>query len=324
MKSTGPNYSVSQPGAFSAGIRAGMQFTEDLKSRSIVPQTIIQTGIWQLDYALGGGLRTGEVSVIGASTGHGKSALAEQIALYASTQVETTYFGLELGARTTEIRMVAKIMHTDKRTVDGLIRDCPDNQKLLDAVACLTFDRKKLIVEERNHDEDFYSVDMFKMMLANESKLYIVDHPRHLDDWSTNGFREARELAAARVVRKMCSAAKYLNAHVIIVSQLKSALQKSRPVMQDLADTYALAQSVDTVMLLHRPFRGKGSMDTVTEVILDKNRNGPEGITHVRWDGPRMKYSEMLPAEEATLACCKPKRKRTYNPDRPIVNWGSD
>jgi len=324
VKSSGPDYSLSAPGAFSAGIRAGMQLTADLKSRSIVPQTIIQTGIWQLDYALGGGLRTGEVSVIGASTGHGKSALAEQIALYASTQVETTYFGLELGARTTETRMVAKIMHTDKRTVDGLIHSCPDNEKLLNAVQCLTFERKKLIVEQRDHDEEFFSTDMFKMMLANESKLYIIDHPRHLDDWHTNYLRESREQAAARVVRKICSAAKYLNAHIIVVSQLKSALQKSRPIMQDLADTYALAQSVDTVMLLHRPFRGKGWMDTVTEVILDKNRNGPEGITHVRWHGPHMKYSEMLPAEEAALTCCKSKRKRKDVEAGTMTRWGDD
>lgn len=179
----------------------------------------------------------------------------------------------------------------------------------------LTYDRH-LIVEERDESEAFTMNHIMAMIMANDPKLVVIDHPRHLDDWHGDG--KNGYFAATQITRRIMQAASHLDIHIMIVAQTKVQLQSRRPCKEDIADTYALGQNADTAIMVHRPFRGLGSQDTVAELIVDKNRNGSEGIVHTRWHGPSMSYRELMPAEEAALECCGKKYVPSFEDhDRP-------
>lgn len=294
------NYSEQTP--FAQGHRAGALLKADLDTKSLKAATIIPTGIWPLDVKLEGGMRTGEVTLIAAQSGRGKSALGEQIALSASEKHRTTFFALEMGRRRTETRMLGKIMRHDIHTVTNMMENHPDHALLRSAFDSLTYERQ-LIVEERDDSEAFTMNHVMAMIMANDPKLVVIDHPRHLDDWHGGKGRTAYE-CATDITRRIIAAARFLDIHIIIVCQTKVQLQSSRPRKEDIADTYALGQNADTAIMVHRPYRGLGSKDTIAELIVDKNRNGGEGIVHTRWHGPTMTYKDLMPAEEAALECC--------------------
>lgn len=297
--------SYAEQTPFAQGFRAGAVLKADLDAKKLKPATIIQTGIWPLDVKLEGGLRTGEVTLIAAQSGRGKSALGEQIALSASQKHRTTFFALEMGRRRTETRMLGKIMKNDIHVVTTMMQQHPDHASLRKAFDALTFERQ-LIVEERDDSEAFTMNHIMAMIMANEPKLVVIDHPRHLDDWHGGRGKTAYE-CATDITRRIIAAARFLDIHIIVVCQTKVQLQSSRPRKEDIADTYALGQNADTAIMVHRPYRGLGSQDTIAELIVDKNRNGGEGIVHTRWHGPTMSYSELMPAEEASLECCRKK-----------------
>lgn len=306
---------MSDPSPFAQGDRAGLHLLADLEAGHVPVAEILATGIAPIDEFTHGGLRVGELSVIGASTGHGKTALAEQIALEVSKRHRTTFFALEMGRRRTETRMLTRLLRIDHDSVQSLMANHPDNDRLRSGVESLVYDRR-LILEERDDTQRFTSRHLFVIANANAPKLIVLDHPRHLDDWRGSSTNRS-DLASEAIVRNLLAWAKVAKAHVMVVAQTRRDMMGKRPTMQDLADTYALAQAADLVVMLHRPFRGQGVRDNVVELVLDKNRNGPEGIIHARWHGPRMSYSELSLAEELRLECCAKRKKKTESESDP-------
>lgn len=291
-------------------IRAGLDSL--VRARAGIPETealAMKTDIGALDYLLRGGLRLGDVSVIGARTGIGKSALAEQIALAVSSRYKTHYFALELGYRMTENRMLGKLLGWDLHRVTGLRQHHPDDRHLLEALETLTYERN-LLIEERDRVEEYTSRDLIAAIVASSAKLIIVDHPRHLDDWTPIGGHGRSDLSSAGIVKRLLAVAAELSIHILIVAQTKAEYLKGRkPLAYDLADTFTLAQVASTVIMLHRPFQGQRG-DDVAELIVDKNRHGPEGICHTRWAGRTMSFLDLTPDEESEMIdrCCKPKK----------------
>jgi replicative DNA helicase len=294
-------------------VRAGLDSL--VRARAGIPETeafAMRTEIGGIDHLTRGGLRLGDVSVIGARTGIGKSALAEQIALAVSARHKTHYFALELGYRMTENRMLGKLLGWDLHRVTGLRQHHPDDKALLGALEALTYEHD-LLIEERDRVEDYTSRDLIAAIVASSAKFVIVDHPRHLDDWTPTGAHGRSDLSPAGIVKRLLAVAAELHIHILIVAQTKAEYLKGRkPLAYDLADTFTLAQVASTVIMLHRPFQGQ-SGDGVAELIVDKNRHGPEGICHTKWVGRTMSFLDFTPDEEreAIERCCKPK-KSTY------------
>lgn len=302
--------------------RAGAEFAAQLRAGEHIPRQVIPTGMPDVDAMLTGhpdnpgGLRTGEVSVIGASTGHGKSTLAEQWALNISRREHVALFALEMGRERTELRMLTKILGLDLSSVEALAKHKPE--RIASTLESMSLDRV-LHIEERDDSKSYTSVDFFQRIKETRPRVAILDHPRHLDDWHGNG-RERADLSAGAICRRLVGCAKYYDMHIIVVQQTQRQLFGKRPAVQDLGDTYVLGQVCANAFMVHRPFRGKRAKDTIAEIIIDKNRSGPEGIVHLGWHGSHMKYTGLLPSEQMAVACCASKkttRKTSAAQDAP-------
>lgn len=301
---------------FGVGARAGIHELADLEAGKAPREDLgppIGTGLQTLDWILGGadgGLRAGELVVVGARSGHGKSALAEQIALATSLRHRTTYFALELGRERTTDRLLAKALRTDEQSARMALKAGAQHAKA--ALESLAYERS-LIVEERDLDTDFRLDDALAIMLQNQPKVVVLDHLRHFDDWlvpppGADVPKGARaDYAPILFSRRLHQAARTFKCAIIAVHQCKNQLQAKRPTQHDLADTAALAQVADHVWMIHRPFRGEVHRDTIAEVVVDKNRRGPECLLHFEWTGRLMRYRDLTPDDE--MPCCVKRQK---------------
>lgn len=296
-----------EPSPFAIGIPAGydeLQAMREKRATRLDFGASMETGIGTLDWMLGGadgGLKAGELVVIGAQSGHGKSALAETIALEVSRRKKTVYLALELGKERTTDRIVAKLIGTDEQSAHNAIAQATDMGER--AVREL-LETRNLIIEERSLQEA-YTLDHVAAQLCNDApRVLFIDHLRHLDDWLGVPARGQRaDLATMETARRLRVMARDYKCCIVAVHQLKNELIHKRPTQHDLADTSALAQVADHVWLIRRPFRGDGVYDDTVELIVDKNRRGPEGVIHLEWTGRLMRYRDFMPDQEAR--CCK-------------------
>lgn len=125
------------------------------------------------------------------------------------------------------------------------------------------------------------------------------------------------------VTRALKALAKELNVPVLALSQLSRAVEQredKRPQLADLRDSGAIEQDADVVMFVYRdeyyaakaePLRRESESDSKfndrrdawearmttargrAEVIIAKNRHGPEGMVCLAFDGPTTRFNNL-------------------------------
>ena len=111
---------------------------------------------------------------------------------------------------------------------------------------------------------------------------------------------ENRQQEISDISRNLKILAKELNVPVLALSQLSRAVEarKGRPQLADLRESGAIEQDADIVMFIHRPDknatekeREEGKVqENVAEIIIEKHRNGPQGIVKLYFKGECTKF----------------------------------
>lgn len=271
--------------------------------QSVLDERRYSTGLPALDDVLRC-LRPGEISLIGAWTGVGKSGFSEQLALEISKSARTLFLPLELGVERTERRMLAKLLRCDEETVECMERSKSDSERraLYEAVELLQSRRLTMLAPE-----DYRSEQLVELIRANKPDVVFIDHMQHIQDWSGTGTRS--DLAAARIFRKLRSVCVAERVHIVCIHQLKAEKIKrsQRPQIYDFADSASLPRVADTVLALHRPFRGTPLRDTIMEILVLKNRRGPEPWIHTHFEGSHIAMYPMTKQEAMFAECCSPR-----------------
>ncbi len=90
------------------------------------------------------------------------------------------------------------------------------------------------------------------------------------------------------ISRSLKQLARELDVPVLALSQLSRAVESrgGRPRLSDLRDSGSIEQDADLVMFLHREDRYKeqAEKDNITEVLIEKHRNGPVGSIKLYFD----------------------------------------
>jgi replicative DNA helicase len=296
---------------FMLTLRAGLdELTDAMNGQAPRPKPEwLETGLDELDHILGGGLKLGELTVWSGYTGGGKSAIADQIALNVSRSRKTVYYAYEMGRRRTTDRLLAKMLRTDVNSVANALSANPIPETVKKALTSMAYEHALKLDEVI--DEVPNTVDLcLSLALAEKARLIIIDDLTYFDEWYQAGYGRS-DLPMKTVMRRLKKAAEVLNAHIMCVHQTKSSFVGSKPGIADLADAHHVAKVADAVVMIHRPFRGQGiNKDSVVELLVEKNRNGPAGVVHVEWYGRTMSYRTMLPQDQEDLACCKPRGER--------------
>lgn len=238
----------------------------------------VPTGLHDLDDLLGG-LRPGELVLVGARPGVGKSVLLLNIATHAAMRhkLRTVMFSLEMSEKEIGLRIAAAGTNIPLKALrSGRLED-GDWSKLARFVG--DTDDAPLHVDETAKATLAHIRAAVKRVIAQYGyvDLILVDYLQLTE----GGGRDSRQESVAALSRGLKLLAKETGAPVVAASQLNRGPEQrtdKRPQSSDLRESGALEQDADVVMLLHREDVNDHESPRAGEcdVIVSKNRHGPQ------------------------------------------------
>ena len=129
--------------------------------------------------------------------------------------------------------------------------------------------------------------------------LVMIDYIQLMTSGS-NKKDENRQQEITGISRNLKILAKELNVPVLALSQLSRAVEtrKGRPQLADLRESGAIEQDADIVMFIHRPDKSATEKEiaegkvqkNVAEILVEKHRNGPQGMFKLYFKGECTKF----------------------------------
>jgi replicative DNA helicase len=277
---------------------------DNLKFRSVSGNSVscMTTGFKNLDDIIGG-WEPGELIILGARPGMGKTALIlsmlREIAL--KSDQHTGLISLE----TSKDFLLEKIISIESGIPIISMRRAKfsksDWEKMGNAFV-ESMHRHIYIVE--NPEDDLDSIISAIRDLSENSgiRLVFLDYLQLIDGYQKKHNREQEISSAIRTFKKL---ANELNIAIIIASQLNRSVElrsgSKRPILADLRDSGAIEEDSDKVIFIHRPEvygldidEEGNSLKGLAEIIVAKNRSGPCGWTMINFDGKFGRFYEVI------------------------------
>lgn len=274
-------------------------------------------GIHGLDAVLGG-LHPGDLTIIAARPGAGKTALAMGVALAVASgklvggklmregapDPVVGVFALEMPADQLAGRVVCGDANIPMNTVRTGRLTSVDWQKLTKSATALS--DTSIVFDDRPGATIDTVRNQFKRLAATclkngqQLKAGIIDY---LQLMSGTGRESNREQEIAGITRGLKGLAKELGIPIIALSQINRVVETrsdKRPTMADLRESGAIEQDADNIVLLYRPgYYGEEGQSTRggqknafqspkpaghTEGIVAKQRAGETGVVALKFE----------------------------------------
>ena len=301
-----PPFATNPQPAIENGRRSGaLQFRE--REGTGAEPAGVRSGFLELD-ALTGGFRPQSLTIVGARTGVGKSALLLDLARHAARdqQLGVAHFSNELSTDEILTRLLARDArvpaprlapgHHDQEAEDRIILAA--GRIAEDAITI--FDEASATVPEiRAHCR--------RLQVQDRLDLVLIDYLQLLRG-ATAG-RESRAYELAEITRALKELARDLRVPVIAAAQLNRDVEArpSRiPRLSDLRESGAIEQDADLVLLLHRSeppsheegggLPGERATDRI-QLYVAKNRHGPRGAVPLRFDDRLVSFHDWVERE---------------------------
>jgi replicative DNA helicase len=260
--------------------------------------------------ALTGGVAPGELVVIAARPGMGKSAFVLNILLHLGTiqKKGAAYLTLEMNASTVIKRILANLSGIQFHHIHKANLTEDEAKTLLLCTEILN--ETKTYVIDKPPTSVFEIAQMINRLVHKQNvELLIIDYIQLLSIYGNNNYVNREQ-----EISKICSLLKKLaikhNVAIVLVSQLSRATETRggarRPILSDLKDSGAIEQEADKVLFLYRPeYYGilanedNESTKGVAEVIVAKNRNGPIGTAKLRFKDRTASFADFEPLEDS-------------------------
>jgi len=273
--------------------------------------TGLPTGFPLLDQ-LTSGLQDGELIVIAARPGMGKTSFVLNIAEHVAVnkRIPVLIFSLEMTAHSLIMRMLCAHAGVDSQSLRRGQLFPEERSKLLQAAAVLN--DMTIWIDDSSRMSPIELRAKARRVLGEtraQGALIIVDYLQEMDFGSESdrgrGMRpENRQQEIALISRSLKGVAKELNLPVVVVSQLSRALEKregvkSKPRLSDLRESGAIEQDADVVVFLYRDPKYSSEDDEptddqqgyVTRVNVAKQRNGPTGAFQLYFQRSHTKFT---------------------------------
>jgi replicative DNA helicase len=249
--------------------------------------TGLPTGYVDLDLQLTG-LHAGELLILAARPGVGKTSLAMNIAMHVALKEERAVgiFSLEMPADQLLMRLLASAARVDMKKLRGG-RMTPHDEEKFQEVAGALFNAP-LFIDDTGSLSPFDLRAKARRLKQKHDKLglIVVDY---LQLMHQKGKVESRQLEVSEISRSLKALAKELEVPIIALSQLNRKVEErkgGKPMLSDLRESGAIEQDADVVMFIHREDDededGNGGgysarTSIPVELIVAKQRNGPTG-----------------------------------------------
>jgi replicative DNA helicase len=247
----------------------------------------VRTGFSRVDAMTKGGFRPGQLIVLAARPGQGKSALALNWAHHAGQAGHVVFFSLEMTAREQTERLLAMEYGADPReAVDVFARRMVDEARCrVDSLSIAFDDAANLSVREIRHRVERQIARGLPLCMVVVDYLQLISSPE-----GSRGAKLTESLRIAEISRALKVMAKELSLPVVLLSQLNREIenrQGGKPQLSDLRDSGAIEQDADLVMFVSRKLG-----ESAGTLTLAKHRGGPCGEIPLEFDGARFQFVE--------------------------------
>lgn len=253
----------------------------------------VPTGFPDLDKKLSG-LQNSDLIILAARPSVGKTSFALDIARNAAIRhgIPTAIFSLEMSTQQLVDRMLSAESKVDAwklRTGNlsleeefGRITQALDPLSkaplFIDDQAANNILKIRSVVRRLKHEKNLglVVIDYLQLMTPTQSKN------------NDNVVQQITEIS-----RSLKQLAKEFDVPVLALSQLSRAVEQrgGKPRLSDLRDSGSIEQDADVVMFIHREANDEGGgKKQITEILIEKHRNGPTGKIDLFFDGDKSSF----------------------------------
>ncbi|NJK81690.1 MAG: replicative DNA helicase [Chloroflexaceae bacterium] len=257
------------------------------------PEQPTPTGFYDLDRRFNGGWRPGNLVLLAARPGMGKTGLALSIAAnLARAGRGVGIVSLEMSRDELLERLVAMHLGQDLRHVQQQVR--AGDRATLDALGVMSSapiyiddTPAPTLMELRSKARRLHSQHQLALVIVDYLQL-LVDDSRPV----------SRVEEVGRISRGLKTLARELQVPVLALSQLNRAIERRLtpvPMLSDLRDSGSLEQDAHIVLFIHREelYDPNTAKRGIAELIVAKNRNGPIGSELLRFVAPTTGFQNL-------------------------------
>jgi replicative DNA helicase len=256
----------------------------------------VPTGFADLD-DLTNGLHPGQMVIIAARPGVGKSTLALDLARSASIKhgLTSVIFSLEMSQIEITMRLLSAEASIPLSHIRGG-RMSDDDWTRVAAKMGQVSEAPMFIDDSPNLTMMEIRAKARRLKQRHDLKLVVIDYIQLM----TSGKKvESRQLEVSEFSRQLKLLAKELDLPVVALSQLNRGPEQrndKRPMLSDLRESGSLEQDADLVILLNRPDLYDKDSERAGEADFDvaKHRNGPTKLITVAFQGHYSRFTDML------------------------------
>jgi len=253
------------------------------------PEKVIPTNYPSIDEMLGG-FREASLYILAGRTGHGKTAVALNLADNLR-ETKVVFYSLEMPLKYIHARL-STIQTGIKNPISTQPRTREELENLGNAYAKSNLDQIKFApIPEGGFTLDQLIADIKKRVRNNTCQIVFIDQLDNIRLDKTRYNSDTERLSAYSA--KIRQAAKDLDIPIVLLAQLNREAEKSNtgePRLIDLKHTGQLEQDAAVVMLIAR--KDLDSPNSELSFKIAKNRYGKTGKVAMNWKGEEQKIAE--------------------------------
>lgn len=239
-----------------------------------------------------GGMRRGEVTVVGARSGVGKTSLACQaVAANAGRGVSTLLFSLEMTKEQIQRRLLSIVSGVPYRHLLNPWESSKDEADRVSAAVAQMIEWPLRIYDA----EDLNLARMLALgkigIRRHKARLIVVDYAQEVD---APGRDERAKVMLT--CRKLTRLVKHEDCSLMLLSQLVKMNRENYgkpPIVSDLIESGKLENVAHCVLLLHRGWdEDRRRIAEDAEIIIPKQRRGETGVIKAKFDRVTATFAE--------------------------------
>ena len=272
------------------------------------PDRATPTGFPRLDGHTGGGWRPGQLVIVAARPGVGKTSLAMQYATAAA--LDDGPGALVLTFEMSSPELVRLLLGQGSKVAPSTIRrralNSTTRASVDGAASRLGSERSRLWIYDGARTLTDIQAATRRVVRRERVGVVIVDYLQLVDPGKDRR-DENRAEAVGRLSRGLKMLARDLSITVVALAQFNRAVESReghKPRLSDLRESGSIEQDADIVLAIHRetnPNESKAD-PAIAELIFLKHRGGPVGVIPMHFDGSSQRFSEVDGTQQGRTA----------------------
>ena len=256
----------------------------------------LSSGFFDLD-SFTQGFQKSDLIIIAGRPSMGKTALSLNIGLNITKKfsVPILFFSLEMS----DEQLIYRLLTTETNISNIKLKSgnlCNEDWVILNKVIPKLSNLPFFIHDKPNLSIQDIRTKIKKIIFEqNQIGLIIIDYLQLMEN--SNFRTENRSQELSKITRSLKNIAREFQVPIIALSQLSRNVENrtnKKPILSDLRESGSIEQDADVVLMLYRENYYSSNLNQLNDkvqLIIAKQRNGPVGTIHLKFDPKFLKFS---------------------------------